>query len=362
MTAAWLAGLRSRLNPARRHQVAGLDIGSSAVKVVQLEPAGSSHRLIAVGVAPLRPGAVAEGTIHDPEATVEAIRTAVDAAGLATSEVALGICGRELIVKKVQIPEVPSKELAGAVQLEAENQIPFAVDDVFLDYHVLAQQTRMLDLGLVAAKKSKVLEYHAVAAEAGLEPVVVDLDVFALANRFHQQATAGPEDTVALVDIGATMLKVSIVRAGLPLFVRDLPFGGQRYTQAIATRLHVSVEDAEAIKLGRVAAADTGAVARVCETVSRDLALELQRAFDYFASSAAGTSQIGRIVLAGGTARLHGLREYLASATGVPVEIADVGAGLEVAPACAAPLALAGPALAVALGLGLRRLGDARAA
>lgn len=361
MKGARLRHLCARLASARPRRVAGLDIGSSAIKVVQLEPTPSAYRLTAVGVAPLPPGAVAEGTIHDPEATVAAIRSAVDAAGLASCEVALGLCGRELIVKRVQIPEVPARDLPGAVQLEAENQVPFAIDDVFLDYHVLAQQHRTLDLSLVAAKKSKVLEYRAVATEAGLEPVVVDLDVFALANQF-QQAVPDAPGTLAAVDIGATMLKLSIVHSGLPVFVRDLPFGGQRYTQALATRLHVSLEKAEAIKLGRVAPADPGAVARVCETVSRELVLEIRRALDYFTSSAAGADQIARIVLTGGTARLHGLPDYLASALGVPVELAEPGAGLEVTAACAGPLALAGPALTVALGLGLRRPGDARAA
>jgi type IV pilus assembly protein PilM len=334
----------------------GLDIGSTSVKVVQLRANDAKYSLNAFAAVPLAPGVITEGSINDPAAAVEAIRVAVANAGITSTEAAIGICGRELIIKKLQIPEVPDKELPDAVHLEAEHQIPFAIDDVFLDYHVVGRQNKLIDLALVAAKKSKVMEYVGVATEAGLDPVVVDVDGFALGNQYELN---GAEDgaLVALVDLGATMMKVSIVRGGLTLFVRDVPFGSSRYTQAISARLSIPFERAESIKVGAERSPDPEAVVRVLDAVSRDLALELQRTFDYFASTAAA-DRIGRMVLAGGGAKLPGLLEYLSGTFGIPVELAQPFAGIEVDDAHAADIASAGPALAVAVGLSLRRPGD----
>lgn len=352
-----LRRLARRLHLRRAPEVFGLDLGSAAVKVVQLRKRGSGHAVRALSTVPIVSGAIAEGSILDPGAAVEAVRIAVEKAGVTTTNAAIGLCGRELIIKKLQIPEVPPKELPAAVQLEAEHQIPFAIDDVFLDYHVMSRQNRSVELALVAAKKSKVMEYRQVALDAGLDPVVVDVDGFALGNQ-HELSHPGSSTPVALVDIGATMTTLSIVRAGLTLFVRDVPFGGQRYTQGIAARLQLPVEQAEAIKRGLATCPDPEALARARDAVSRDLALELQRAFDYFASSAAADDHIATMILAGGGARLAGLPEYLATAFGVPVELARPLAGIQVDPEFEAEAIQAGPSLAVAVGLSLRLAGE----
>src|SRR5919201_4227975 len=162
--------------------VFGLDIGSSTVKVVQLSGSGKSYRLSAFGITSLAPDVITEGAIKDPPAVVDAIKDAVTKAGIKTTDTAIAIAGRELIIKKVQIPEVPEKELRGAIQLEAEHHIPFSIDEVFLDYQVVGHHDRNLDLILVAVKKSKVIEYVGVVEEAGLNPLIVDVDGFALGN------------------------------------------------------------------------------------------------------------------------------------------------------------------------------------
>ena len=185
----------------------GLDIGSSAVKVVQLH--GSS--LIGLGVASLPPDAIAEGTIKDPPSVVEAIKDAVGRAAVGSKEAAIGVSGRELIIKKVQIPEVPVKELRDAVQLEAEHHIPFAIDEVFLDYHVVGRHDGAMDLILVAVKKSKVVEYVGVVEEAGLNAVVVDVD---------GSTGAGQGISTDIIDAAARAyvraLSVAVARAQAP--------------------------------------------------------------------------------------------------------------------------------------------------
>src|SRR3989442_398718 len=161
----------------------GLDIGTSAVKVVQLRKGPAGFTLTALGSAALPVDAIADGTIKTPDAVAAAIRDAVARAGITIREAVIGIAGRELITKKVQLPEVPAKELRDAVELEAEHHIPFAFDEVCLDYHVAGRHDGVMDLVIVAVKKSKVNEYVAVVQDAGFGPVIVDVDGFAVANQ-----------------------------------------------------------------------------------------------------------------------------------------------------------------------------------
>src|SRR6266478_5696213 len=250
-------------------EIFGLDIGSSGVKAVHVKESGGAHTLTSLGVAPLPPDAI--------------------------TGCAIAVCGRELIIKKVQIPEVPAKEVGDVVQLEAEHHVPFAIDEVFLDYQSIGQHNGVLDLILVAVKKSKVLEYAAVVEEAGLTPSIVDVDSFALGNQFELNYPGDRGETVALIDIGASIMKTNVVRSGSTIFARDIPFGGNNYTQAIAQQLKIPFEQAEAAKLGRDVGVRWETVVPALEAVSRELSLEVQRTFDYFASTAE-SERIGKIV------------------------------------------------------------------
>ena len=341
----------------KRRESFGLDIGTSAVKVVQLGEAATGWTLTAFASVPLPPDVIAEGAIKDPGAVVDAIKEAVAKANIKSREAVIGVAGRELITKKVQMPEVPAKELRDAVQLEAEHHIPFAFDEVFLDYHVVSRRGGLMELIVVAVKKSKVNEYVAVVEAAGLTPAVVDVDSFALGNQFEHNHPEDSGDAVALIDVGASVMKTNVVRGGTSIFTRDVPFGGNHYTQAIADRLHTTFEDAERAKVG-VSTDIASDIGPALEAVSRDLSLELRRTFDYF-SSTSESDRIGRIVMSGGTARLPGVTEYLSTTWKIPVEVArpleridvDDSGLLEEASA-------AGPALAVGVGLALRRPGD----
>src|SRR5262245_41753420 len=179
----------------------GLDIGTSAVKAVQLRRAQAGWTLAALASVPLPADVIVEGTIKDPPAVVEAIKHAVTEAGIDARDAVIGVAGRDLITKKVQLPEVPVKELRDAVELEAEHHIPFAFDEVFLDYHVVSRHDGAMDLILVAVKKSKVVEYVGVVEESGLNAVVVDVDGFALGNQFELNQQNERGEAVALIDL-----------------------------------------------------------------------------------------------------------------------------------------------------------------
>ena len=301
-------------------EIFGLDIGSSAIKVVKLGGSGRDFELEAYSIVPLPPDAIAEGIIKDPPVVVRAIKDAVAKAGIKARDATISVSGREVIVKKVLLPKATPKEIADAIQLEAEHHIPFAIDEVFLDYQVVGETNTNMDLILVAVKKSKVTEYFAVAEEAEVNPVIVDLDGFALQNQYELNAADGGTDAVALIDIGASVMKTNVVRGGVSIFARDIPFGGNNYTQAIAQRLNVAFEKAEAAKLGQASGVNSNEVIPALEAVSRELSLEVQRTFDYFASTAE-SERIGKIVLSGGCARLPGLDEFLSSSWGIPVEL-----------------------------------------
>src|SRR5438132_7687106 len=194
------------------------------------------------------------------------------------------------------------------------------------------------------------MAYSSVVEEPGLTAAVVDVDGFGVENQYELNATERPDEAVALIDIGAAIMKTNVTRGGASIFARDIPFGGNRYTEAIANALSLSFDDAEAAKLA-ADGANAAQIAPAVESVSRELSLEVQRTFDYFASTAE-SERIGKIVLSGGCAELPGLTEYLASTWCIPVEIArpfdriDPGAFAdEVAAAC--------PSLAVAVGLAL---------
>lgn len=335
----------------------GLDIGSSAVKVVQLKTDGGTNALSALGIVSLSPEVISDGTIKDAAAVSAAIKEAVAKSGIAGFDAAISICGRELIIKKVQIPAVPAKELQDAVQLEAEHHIPFAIDEVFIDYHVLGEQGGNMDLILVAVKQTKVLEYITVVEEAGFNPLIVDIDSFALSNQFELNVGEEGEEAVALIDIGASVMKTNVIRSGASIFARDIPFGGNQYTQAIASRLGIPFAQAEAAKLGRDPNVEWDTLSPAVEEVSHELSLEVQRTFDFFASTAE-SERIGKIVLSGGCAQVPGLTDYLASNWGIPVELARPFERITVPDAHADEVNTAGTALAVAVGLGLRKAGD----
>ncbi|PWU20843.1 MAG: hypothetical protein C5B48_12005 [Candidatus Rokuibacteriota bacterium] len=339
----------------RKIETFGLDIGSSSIKAVQLARRRTGYVLKAVGVVPLARGAVSEGTIRKPAAVAEAIKECIRKAGITGTTAVLSVSGRDSIVKRVQLPKATPNELADAIFLEAEHHIPFAIDDVFLDYQVVGETSNSMSVLLVATKRLKVLEYVAAVEDAGFKAALVDLDTFAMQNQFEVNNPHSDREAVALIDIGASVMKTNVVRAGDSIFARDVPFGGNNYTDAIAQRLEIATDTAEAAKHGQEAGVNWDDVMPALEAVSRELALELQRTFDYFAS-AAESERIAKIVLSGGCARLAGIEHFLASSFGVPVELARPFQGIE----CDseqfsdANVRDNGSLFAVAVGLGLR--------
>ena len=343
--------------------VVGLDIGSSAVKAVELKSTGRGYRIAAIASEAIPPDSIVDGAIIDGTGVAEAIRRVLDQAGIKSKDVAASLSGNAVIVKKISLPQMTDSELAETIRWEAEQYIPFDVQDVNLDYQILdaggeSGKTAM-DVLLVAAKKDKIGDYTSVIAQAGRNPVVMDIDAFAIQNAFEVNYDAEPSEVNVLMNVGASAVNINIVSGGTSVFTRDISIGGNAYTEAIQREFNLPFAQAEQAKRGEsVQGVQTEEMRPVLKAVTENVLLEIQKTFDFFRATAVA-DRIDRIMLCGGGARVEGFVETLAERFGLPVEPLDPFRRI---PLDAAALGVAadhvGPTSVVAVGLALRREGD----
>jgi len=342
--------------------VVGLDIGSSAVKAVELKASGKGYRVAAIASEPVPPDSIVDGAIIDGGAVAEAIRKLFARKGFKTKEVAASLSGNAVIVKKISLPVMTSQELADSIYWEAEQYIPFDIQDVSLDYQVLDSGTGAdgkgtMEVLLVAAKKEKIADYTSVITQAGRQAVVVDVDAFALQNAYEANYGPGPS-VVVLLNAGASATNVNIVSNGQSLFTRDLSLGGNTYTEAVQRELNLPFEAAEAAKKGLpVEGHAFDDVRPVLHAVTENLLLEIQKTFDFYKATAA-SDQIDRIVLSGGASAVDGFADALADRFGVDVEHFDPFRQVAFEKPPAENVAELAATAAVAVGLALRKAGD----
>jgi type IV pilus assembly protein PilM len=342
--------------------VVGLDIGSSAVKAVELKASGKGYRVAAIASEPVPPDSIVDGAIIDGGAVAEAIRKLFARKGFKTKEVAASLSGNAVIVKKISLPVMTSQELADSIYWEAEQYIPFDIQDVSLDYQVLDSGTGAdgkgtMEVLLVAAKKEKIADYTSVITQAGRQAVVVDVDAFALQNAYEANYGPGPS-VVVLLNAGASATNVNIVSNGQSLFTRDLSLGGNTYTEAVQRELNLPFEAAEAAKKGLpVEGHAFDDVRPVLHAVTENLLLEIQKTFDFYKATAA-SDQIDRIVLSGGASAVDGFADALADRFGVDVEYFDPFRQVAFEKPPGENVAELAATAAVAVGLALRKAGD----
>ena len=356
----------SLLTPKR--QLVGLDIGSSGIKLVQLKENRGRYVLQKFGVKPLEPEVIVDGTVMDEGRVVSAIRELFEELNVKVKQVAVSISGHAVIIKKISLPPMPDDELEGQVKLAAEQYIPFDINEVNIDFHVLppseggSDTQGEMSVILVAAKKDKINELTELVKAAGLLPLVMDVDAFAIENMHAINYPVAQDETTALVNIGASVMNVNIVRRGTSLFTRDIPIGGNRYTEAIQRELGMSYEDAESTKKGeRSAGANQAAVNSVIDGVNAEVASEIARTIDYFKSTTTD-AEIQQVLLCGGTSRVKGLVQQLHDRMQVSVEIADPFSEVDTSGSDfdQETLSQLGPLAAVGMGLALRSVGDRR--
>jgi type IV pilus assembly protein PilM len=353
---------------ARGRNALGLDIGTSSIKLVQLKESKKGIQLASFSMAPLPSEAIVDGAVMNSGAVVDTIQAMVAAQKLKNRQCAISISGHSVIIKKISLPAMTPEELDESIKWEAEQYIPFDVNDVYIDYQIL--QTRpeqgQMDVLLVAAKKEMVDEYANVVREAGLEPVVVGIDCLTIQQCFELNYGYPPGETIVLINIGASTININVVANGITTFTRDIAMGGNQFTEEIQKQLNVSYDEAEAYKLGGERGVDADSVVpqeveRVVSAVSEQMASEIHRSLDfYMATSSEG--RISRIYLSGGSAKIPALGRTLENRIGVACELVDPFRGVQVDPKLfnLDYINQVRPLAAVVVGLGLRKTGDFR--
>jgi len=349
----------------KRKSLVGLDIGSSAVKAVELKPAGKGYRIAAFGVEPVPPDAIVDGAIVDAGAVAGSIKRVLDGnKAFRSKDVCASLSGSAVIVKKITLPVMTRAELGDSIQWEAEQYIPFDIQDVNLDYRVLDDGTSgeargKMDVLLVAAKKERIGDYANVIAMAGRTPVIVDVDAFALQNAYEVNYGIEPDGVVVLLNAGASAITINILQGDQSVFTRDISMGGNAYTEAVQKELDLPFDVAEQLKKGVPVDGATFEEAQpVLRAVTENVLIEIQKTFDFFRATAS-SDRIDRIMLSGGASRVDGFKEMLQDRFQAPVEELDPfrSVGWDVKRMGAESQGHAASA-AVAVGLALRKAGD----
>lgn len=312
----------------RTKSLVGLDIGSSAVKAVELRLTASGYKVAAIGRELVPPDSIVDGAIIDGGVVAGVIRQVFENSNIKTKEVVASLSGNAVIVKKITLPLMSEDELAESIYWEAEQYIPFDIQDVNLDYQVLEavaddSNQDTMDVLLVAAKKEKIADYTAVISQAGRVPVVVDVDAFALQNAYEINYGIDMSQVVVLVNAGASAININIIEGGQSLFTRDISIGGNAYTVALQTELNLAFEDADLLKRGLpVEGASAEDAVPILLAVTENLLLEIEKTFDFFKATAV-SDRIDQLFVSGGAAGVEGFVEALGARFDLPVSVFD---------------------------------------
>lgn len=334
----------------------GLDVGSYAIKVVEMKLSAEKKEILRVGIKKLLPGAIVDGEPMDREAVISAIREVYEEEGIVNTEVVSAVCGRSVIVKKIKMQEMDDDTARDVIPLEAEQYVPFEKEELTVDFEILRRglPDDSMEVLLVAAKKEKVLSHVELLRDAGLVPVVIDVDAFAVQNAFELSYEYEEGKVYALIDIGLSATNIGVVRDGVPLFNRDVPLGGETFVEGMQRVFGVTSEEGRAALEG-LPGAKPDMVLKAIESVGEDLSVAIERSFSYLRTSGEAAS-VDRVYISGGGARISGLQSFLSEKLAVSVDIANPLRGLAYSEDVlgADPMGI-GPSLMVAIGLATRK-------
>ena len=300
----------------------GLDIGSYSVKLCEINNTGKGYKLLKLGSAKLPEDAVEDGVLQDPDAVGAVIFALFKNLKIKQKKVAISMSGYSVIVKKINLAVMAEEQLTEHIQSEAEQYIPFDINDVYLDYQDLKTNTEasdFTDVMLVAAKKDVVNAYLEMLEKIGLQVVVVDVDAFALENSFESNSTM--EQNVVLIDIGSSKMSINIIAHGASILARDVVMGSRQITEQMQSQLGIDFVEAEAIKIGSLPKEDKQQIIEdIFINNCTKWILEIKKAIDFYISNYPD-DEINRLVLSGGGSKIKGLDELLTKEIGLTAEI-----------------------------------------
>jgi type IV pilus assembly protein PilM len=352
----------SDLLPLRRDEpYLSVDIGSSSIKVLEMRGRPGDLRLMHAATLPTPPAAIQNNMVYETTAVADATRALAESHAMRARKVITAVPGPAVIIKRVTLPAQGPRELENTILFEAGNFIPEDLENVNLDYQVTdyLDDGKRMEVLLVAAKKDIVASYSETVRAAGLTPVVVDVDYFALENMFETNYEPAPDRVIALVNVGARYSSINILKGGRSTFTGDVPVGGRDISEALMRDLGVTAEDAEALKAGAtVGKVPADQAAAVTSSAAAALIEEIHHALSFF-WTAATDETIDAVYVSGGTARMPGLAEQLSERVQAPVEVANPFAHVTIDRGADTPeLRRQAAEFAVAMGLAIRRPED----
>jgi type IV pilus assembly protein PilM len=346
----------------KKSHLVGLDIGSRSIKAGEIVEGKRGPTLKKFGMIDIPPGTIEDGVINDPESVSDAIRQLFKTYNIKEQNVAVSIGGYSVIVKKINVQNMPEEQLQETIQFEAEQYIPFDISDVNLDFQILGESEHnpnQMSVFLVAAKKEMVNDYINLVNLAGLNPCIIDVEAFALQNIFEMNYDA-QEENIALIDIGASKTSLNILRGMNSVFMRDVALGCLQINQKIVSLVGCSLEEAEQLKQGeqqdKLSPED---LKNIISTVVSDWCTEIRRALDFFYSTYP-EDQITRIILSGGGANIGEFRQLLGAETSAHVEIINPFQNLAIDDDAfdSAYIQQIAPQATICMGLAIRKVDD----
>jgi type IV pilus assembly protein PilM len=337
--------------------VVGVDIGSHSVKVCQLKRTDKAYSIVNLGSAVLPEGAVDDGAVNEPEVVASVISELFKNLKIKKKKVGISISGYSVIVKKVNLAVMKDNEMEEHIMTEAEQYIPFDIEDVYIDFQDLKTNKdgyERTDVMLVAAKKEIVDDYLDMLDSIGLQTTLVDIDGFAFENTYeYNKPKSG---NVALIDIGASKMHINIISKGISVVARDIVVGSRQLTEQIMNEFDLDFEEAETIKLGGAPAeGKEAALAEIFNSVCTQWVLEIKKAIDLYHSNFSD-APLANLVLCGGGSKVAGLADYVQKETNIEVELFNPFANMKFSKRKIDPeyLKQIGPEMAIASGIAIR--------
>lgn len=343
-------------------KILGIDIGSSSIKAAELNVGKKGYHLSSFSMTPTPTDAINGGEIVQAAVLSSAIKSMISEMKVKRKNVATNIWGSAVIVKKITVPKMEAKLVSEQIKWEAEQYIPFDINEISLEFHILENVMsgpETMDVLLVAAKKDFVFSYYSVIEKAGLRCSVLDISNFALANCF--EANYGKmQEVVVLLHLGAKVTNLVVIDNGEVVFCRDIPIGGINYTNDIHKEMGVSIDEAESLKLSAVMNQQVPEeVNSIISATSEVITDEIQNSFDFYTATANNTT-ISRFYVSGGCSGIPGLIQQVSSTSGIPFEIFNpfIGITYDKKKFSFEYIEQIKPYAPIALGLAMRAVGD----
>ena len=346
----------------KKNQLVGLDIGSRTIKAGEIAETKKGLTLKNFGTLDIASGYIEEGGIREPQEVANAIKQLFKTSNIKDKNVAISIGGLSVIVKKINVQTMEEDQLQETINMEAEQYIPFDISDVNLDFQILGESDinpNQMSVLLVAAKKETIDDYISLIQLAGLNPCVIDVDAFALQNIYELNYET-PDETVALIDIGASKTSLNILKQSHSVFMRDVSLGCGQINQKIASLIECTPEEAESIKFQseseKISRDDLNEIVTLAVS---DWCSEIRRALDFFYSTYPD-DHIEKIILSGGGGNIREFRQLLADETSVEVETINPFKNLDIDPSRfeSSYLERVATQAAICMGLAIRKVDD----